>query len=356
MKTFIIICLGVVAALIGFSISHVFRFGSHSIIPVEVETKNHNVSIEQEQGGGFARNNETPNWVWTSKIIEKLSKEEGINVTLLTHDLHDYKSAFRSIRKDIFTWQNVSESITVGSRDKEQFCTLYRDNWSCTGATYENFLNQTRSYNQSLDMRALKENSRLLIHGNSLIGQVGMTIICNTVGAVVWMLGERATSNSMVAYYPKRNVTMILLSNFSPGHSYGLSLLKRIGYTPDYTVSGFYNSWVGISKPRSCDDTTALARASRQKTLEIFPKTDYFEFFNHVSIGGNRCCADFKHCKPRRVGFCHHCVPGPVNLASEHVIQLLMNSEEQSPTRMFDNIIRLLDTNATICNMSTTAT
>ena len=218
----------------------------HPIIPAEVETKGHNVSIEQDQGGGFARNNEIPNWVWSSRIIEKLSKEEGINVTLLTHDLHDYKSAFRSVRKNVgFTWQNASESINAGSRDKEQFCTLYRDNWSCTGAAYENFLSQTRSYNQSLDMRALKENSRLLIHGNSFTGQLGMIIICNTVGAVVWMLGEREQSNSMVAYYPKKNITMmILLSNWTPNWTPDdpirmLSLLKRIGYTPDYTVSGF---------------------------------------------------------------------------------------------------------------------
>lgn len=340
-----------------------------SIIPETVETKYHNVSIEQDEGGGFARKNETPNWVWNSRIIENLSKEEGINVTLLTHDLHDYKSAFRSVRnthkafrsvrkKVDFTWQNVSESINAGSRDKEQFCTLYRDNWSCTGAAYENFLSQTRSYNQSLDMRALKGNSRLLIHGNSVLGQLGMTIICNTAGAVVWMLGERELSNSMVAYYPKKNITMILFSNWAPNDPISmLSLLKRIGYTPDYTVSGFYNSWVWYpGSNRTCGSATAMVRASRKKTLEAFPKTHYIELFDHKSIGGNKCCADFKNCKPSRGNFCHHCLPGPVNLVSEHVIQLLMNSEEQSPIRMFDNILRFPDKKGTICNMPTTAT
>jgi len=307
----------------------------------------HGGSVVNASRNGSGNGSKRRNWVWVSKLIEALS-EETHGWRQVVHDLHDFKLAYRSIRENHrnakFSWQNVSESINKGSHGGEKFCALYRDNWSCAGAAYENFLNRARPYNRSLGMGALKENSRMLIMGNSIMGQLGMTIICNTVGVVVWRLG---ITNNMVAHHPKNNATIMLFSNFEPevmpNAMRTLALVKKVGYTPDHTLSGYHNYWGnhkywGNNSVRKC-----RALEKRQAILESFPKTDYLEFLNYPETfavdNKSSCCADFYHCKQTGVigSSCHGCVPGTTNVASERVVQLLMESGEQSPIRRFDD-------------------
>ena len=307
----------------------------------------HGGSVVNASRNGSGNGSKRRNWVWVSKLIEALS-EETHGWRQVVHDLHDFKLAYRLIRENHrnakFSWQNVSESINKGSHGGEKFCALYRDNWSCAGAAYENFLNRARPYNRSLGMGALKENSRMLIMGNSIMGQLGMTIICNTVGVVVWRLG---ITNNMVAHHPKNNATIMLFSNFEPevmpNAMRTLALVKKVGYTPDHTLSGYHNYWGnhkywGNNSVRKC-----RALEKRQAILESFPKTDYLEFLNYPETfavdNKSSCCADFHHCKQTGVigSSCHGCVPGTTNVASERVVQLLMESGEQSPIRRFDD-------------------
>jgi len=295
-----------------------------------------------------------PDWIPT--MIEKFSNESVTHVKRLTHNLNDPQSAFKSWRHEDAgpdIWKRVSDSVYAGSQGKEKYCTLYRDNWSCEGPSYESFLSQL-SYNRSmLDFgNALRENSRLYLQGNSLIAQLGTSIICNTRNILVWQLG----GSSYLAYHPKKNSTVVVFGTLMSSSQEELSIIQRVGYNPDYIVSGFYTSWVGYPKAKNCTTATALAHQSRQFVLEQFPKANYLELFDLETLSGNSCCAEFSNCKDISKlsrSWCHGCVPGPINLVAEKVIQWLMKSptaKETIPVHQFDNTLGRFG--GTSCDMS----
>ena len=300
-------------------------------------------------------------WMRAAKLVEKMARDENAyNVELRADGIHDIKFAHRDIRPELdFTWQDVSDSIKKGSGGKEQYCSLYRDNWSCVGAQYESYLSQAQPYDPSLTLGALKRDSMVLFEGNSLMGQVGTTIICNTPNVVVWNLEvNRAPihdeyQNSVFVYVPQHNVTMMLWSNnisqLNTCKEESAAMLKEYGFIPDHIVTGVLNKNKDID---DCDKVVAVVRKGRENALSYFPEVKlYKEIFNlYTYVSNNECCGDggnccvFSECTGKAgEGYgCHSCLPGPINAVAENLVKLMISSE-QSPARVYDDTYNVFD-------------
>jgi len=347
-------------------------------------------------------NNE--NWVRILELIRNLSRENNVfNVELIT-GIRDYKQAVRDVRAYYnFTWEQVSDSIKKGGRDNG-FCTLLRDNWGCQGEVYEEFLKQIPPYDHDFDLGAFPSNSQLFFQGNSMMGQIGQTIICNTQDVVVWSLQaaggggqdpkDAIMGNSFLAYHPKKNITMMLLSNHPSDQSpwaiqhhiispllpnATTAVLKKVGFIPDYIVTTSLNNWMQMRYPvarKRCIESSKMALENRNELLDAFPNAKlYWEIFHWELLNEKSCCADGRNCAekfpddeayqklhypdceaepsdPRCV--CHSCSPGPVDTKAEQVIRNMiqvttppLNDEssngESTKVRLLDDVVFLWD-------------
>jgi hypothetical protein len=148
----------------------------------------------------------------SKQAMGPLLRSAGFDAEYLPH-VHDPSHAFRGVRhgrKDAFTFQQVSDLV---ESEGHQWCSLYRDNWSCVGERYREMLRSTPPYNESLTFAAFPPNTTIYAEGNSWLAEIILTIMCNTK-AVFWNVGahfsvsglmEGSAVASYILHLPLRN-------------------------------------------------------------------------------------------------------------------------------------------------------
>mmetsp|Transcript_19968 Transcript_19968/g.34355 ORF Transcript_19968/g.34355 Transcript_19968/m.34355 type:complete len:314 (-) Transcript_19968:315-1256(-) len=226
-------------------------------------------------------------------------------------------SQFREIRdrgvKALHNWSYVSrEVLSTG----HPWCSLYRDNWVCTGERYKQVLRETAHYDKSFSLNAFPSNSSIYIEGNSWMAELVYTAICNSDVDRTWLLGG-ITANSIFVNVMRTNVTLLLVSNHplqgDPEKS--TMLLKDINFNPDVIVRGSTNEDCRNGNPN-------LELQHMQIYTGQFPNAPYIERKGQPLVP-NICRADFSNCNYGKNG--HTCLPGPVNTNSELLVQKILS-------------------------------
>lgn len=290
-----------------------FTIGLHLPRLYEVAVERNNVKLPSSGGGG----------VNGTKIVSKYSGVDpvGNETSLLFQSLREFFPKIREVNLEVpfRPMRDVGETILQNwsfvSNEVEEaghsWCSLYRDNWACVGDRYKEVLQQTPLYNQSFALDAFPSHSNIYVDGNSIIGQLISTIICNSKHVDhVWLL-EGSTSNSLFVKSTQPNITLLLVCNSiklqnSPADT--LTFMKTINFTPDYIIRGITNNKV------KNDDHHKIF-------TEEFPFATYLNTtINHRNLPDN-CRADFRNCEQ---GIGHTCLPGPVNTFAEQLVRNIL--------------------------------
>jgi len=223
-------------------------------------------------------------------------------------------------------------------------------------------------------MTAFRNNSRLFWLGNSFLGQLATTVVCNTEDAVVWSL-EAEHGNSFLAYHPEANVTMMIVSNApeilvrKPKETF--AMLERIRYVPDYFVLGSLNHWNLPADVRTCNETRHYVGRFRewmlyQRYRNASPRS-YVEIFDPDALTTDSDCCAEENCRPKRKDHphwksrhCHACLPGALNSKTEGFVRRILESSsspssaswqlsssntsaavQEEPIRVFDDTVYL---------------
>ena len=211
-----------------------------------------------------------------SLLVENLSKH-------VTTRPVDISVPFRNMRSNdsLENWTFVAKEVQESGHP---YCSIYRDNWSCTGDYYKRVLKSTPLYNHSFDLNSFPPNSNVYIEGNSYMGQLVSTVVCNTENVLVWLLGS-LSSNSLFVKAVDSGVTLVLFSNWKQYPKESLPLLKSMNFVPDYIVRGAKNH---------DDHPLESASAHRDMYMKAFPNATYVPFMQrHLP---SNCHADFKNC------------------------------------------------------------
>lgn len=251
-----------------------------------------------------------------SAITSLLGKFKGTDLSgvIKVADLHDPNLAIRPIREGALSnWTFVAQEVKEGGHS---WCAITRDNWSCVGEQYKKVLRSTPMFDESWSMNAFPPNTNIYIEGNSLIAELVYGFVCGTPSVDVWFV-DGVDGNSIVAYAPKTNVTLFMLSNHrnlqvQPESSLGL--LRQIEFIPNYIIRGPVN-WVRV------ETFISLTERHRKIYMKEFPAAYYQEYFDpHTPTG---CFADFMNCREFD-GFGHPCMPGPISMASEDFVKTVL--------------------------------
>jgi len=252
-----------------------------------------------------------------------LLRSAGFDTEYLPH-VHDPSRAFHAVRSDNFTFQQVSDLVVS---EGHQWCALYRDNWSCVGERYREVLRNTPPYNASLTFAAFPPNTTIYAEGNSWLGEIIITIMCNT-RAVFWNVDGHG-SNSMVAHVPSKNILVVLLNNdgglwtMHPSKvAHAFKILRR---SPDFIVVGTINTdsrSVKYLLPEEIFNGSIVSRMDDYKSR--FPTARVVNCSGIERLPHN-CRADFKNCATTGAGaYGHQCLPGPVARSSEQLVRRLL--------------------------------
>lgn len=237
----------------------------------------------------------------------QLALEAAGFTTMLLPDVKDPSSAFRKVRNDAFTWQQVSDLATS---NHHAWCSFYRDNWSCVGARYRKVLRNTVPYNTSLTFASFPRNTTIYAEGNSYFGEIVMTTMCNT-DANFWKL-DGLWTNSMVAHVRSKNILVVLLDNDDLWVKHPAKVaraFKVLRRQPDLIALGTINF----------DNRSIESRTSDYKLR--FPGARIVDYSGIHRLPRN-CRADFKNCVPHAG---HQCLPGPTARSSEQLILRLLS-------------------------------
>jgi len=249
-----------------------------------------------------------------------------INKTFLDKQLKPYRLKLTEVslsdpwrnmresgRKYLTNWSYVSKGIQEAGHP---FCSLYRDNWVCAGERYKRVLRDTPLFDHSFDLNSFPTNSNIYIEGNSWMGQLVTTIICNTNNVRVWLLGgTNETGNRFVGQAEQSGVSLFLMSNSElqnkPNET--VQLLKSINFVPNYIVRGNVNH----------DMDPKLSNIRHMSVFwEAFPNATYMPHFGRRLP--QTCEADFTNCKDSNHG--HTCTPGPINSYAQDFVSSIQNS------------------------------
>ena len=172
-------------------------------------------------------------------LVEKLSQ---FNISLTEVDL---SVPWRSMKNEsaLKDWSFVASEVQEAGHP---YCSLYKEDWSCTGERYKHVLERTPLFDHSFDLNSFPENSNIYAEGNSHMAQLVTTVVCNTKNVRVWLLGSKDDHSFLVKALDS-GVTLILISNLkqllykskqklNPRKT--LPLLNSINFIPDYVLRG----------------------------------------------------------------------------------------------------------------------
>ena len=227
------------------------------------------------------------------------------------------------------------------------FCSLYRDNYSCTGERYKSVLRDTPLYNKSLDLNAFPRGSNIYAEGNSYLAQLVYSILCNTDEVdAVWLL-DGLSGNSLYTQSSHKNVSLLLIDNYydlqlNPPET--LTMMNTINYNPDYIIKGPIN-WRAVENQTN---QQIIYIQHKQLFQEEFPNALYLAYRGKQAIHQarplpNNCRADFfncgwddlnsTHCEKSCTDG-HTCLPGPANSYAENFTKHILSMPEDT----WDNI------------------
>ena len=259
--------------------------------------------------------------------------------------MHDPTNPFWPVRPgQIFTVEQVFKTVTGNGH---LWCAVTRDNWSCTGARYEQVLRKTKPYNQSYTIELLPQGSRVFAEGNSYFAQLVMTIVCNSK-VELW----QGPANDYLAYSAANDAVLLLLDNdnfwnYQP--SVTVAALHR-HFHPTAILLGNLNNnkadgnWKMVQEIKNWYKKSRGTLTSQYGWTSIaqraqiyrrnFPAAIVVNFAQTLNLMWKEqtCRADFQNCRAhptKKNG--HQCMPGPVNVIAERLyIQLQQQYAQHS--------------------------
>ena len=127
--------------------------------------------------------------------------------------------AIRPVRPGLkFTWESHRNQVETAGH---HWCNLMRDKWSCFGPKYAEVLKRTPAFDRSFALSQLPNGTNVLVHGHSHVAVGVTTLICQSMVAnevKVYKISAGTDKgilegNSLIAYLPTNNVSLLLLSN-----------------------------------------------------------------------------------------------------------------------------------------------
>ena len=127
--------------------------------------------------------------------------------------------AIRPVRPGLkFTWESHRNQVETAGH---HWCNLMRDKWSCFGPKYAEVLKRTPAFDRSFALSQLPNGTNVLVHGHSHVALGVTTLICQSMAVnevKVYKISADTDKgilkgNSLIAYLPTNNVSLILLSN-----------------------------------------------------------------------------------------------------------------------------------------------
>eukprot|EP00529_Nitzschia_sp_RCC80_P020795 CAMPEP_0113519022 /NCGR_PEP_ID=MMETSP0014_2-20120614/43297_1 /TAXON_ID=2857 /ORGANISM="Nitzschia sp." /LENGTH=399 /DNA_ID=CAMNT_0000416711 /DNA_START=87 /DNA_END=1286 /DNA_ORIENTATION=+ /assembly_acc=CAM_ASM_000159 len=283
----------------------------------------------------------TPATIDIATLLSNLERHPQIRNISRVPELLDPNEPIRHIRPSaipkFYNWSYVAKTVTDTGHP---WCALYRDNHQCIGSQYQSVLRQTPLFNiASYDLNHvdIPDNSRIVVEGNSWMAELVYTIICNTESVQVWLL-DGDINNSIFAYTPIKNISLMLISNHYPlneSPENSLSFLNDIQYTPNYIVRGTINGYAAGS--------IKLRLKHRKIFMAKFPQASYLEYVGRRLP--TSCRADFHDCEDiTTMKICtkftdsqrkkkeddeggHTCLPGPINAYAEELVRSIVASK-----------------------------
>lgn len=219
------------------------------------------------------------------------------------------------------------------TKANHNWCSLYRDNWSCIGKQYKKVLRTTPLFNTDFTMEKIHHGTHIFAEGNSYFAEILYSWFCetsayylnpvtnnttnfvhnnihNTFSIKIWKIDHNA--NSMFVYIPEKDISLFLLDNdkvWNLDTKKTVKALKLLGYEPSIIVLGQLN-----------DELKYVVSPLRYSL--------YAESFNTASIIIHHsklllgCMAEFQDCIDSRYG--HQCVPGPILRYTEEFARLII--------------------------------
>eukprot|EP00959_Pyramimonas_sp_CCMP1952_P003498 73481-Pyramimonas_sp.AAC.1 len=166
------------------------------------ESPRHDAETPHETGSGYPRS--ISHDIRLADIISSL----GLYKLSGLHDPTHGNWVGKKTRGN-WTW---GENYRVVREHGHQWCKLQRDNWSCVGEEYARILADVPTYDLSLTLAALPNGTRIFAEGNSFLAQHVAAIVCNTVGAQVYVAHD-TSKNDLVVYLESSDVLLVSLNN-----------------------------------------------------------------------------------------------------------------------------------------------
>jgi hypothetical protein len=110
-----------------------------------------------------------------------------------------------------------------------QWCAIARDNWACKGEQFVSVLKATAPYDDKLGLAAFPENTFIYAEGNSYIGEVLFSTICNSPNIDVWK-PYHGGGNDVFVHEPTKNVTLLLIDNDTFFNIHTEAVIKMLRY------------------------------------------------------------------------------------------------------------------------------
>eukprot|EP00961_Rhodomonas_salina_P030434 409520-Rhodomonas_salina.2 len=215
----------------------------------------------------------------------------------VVHALHDAKHPLHGIRPVYtWTWKDVQSTI---SKTGHSWCSLVRDNWSCTGEEYEKVLNSTKPFQQEFGLQNLKPNLFIFADGNSHLAQLIVSWFCwSSVEMEIWV----GPKNDFFAHVAAVNLSFLLIDNDPrfqktiDSYKELIRLMKQQCSPPDVIILGTVNNL-----------PAKISRGRMKMYKKEFPSAISVQFFGKRTP--DSCGADGKNCSPKARQ--HVCLPGP---------------------------------------------
>lgn len=229
-------------------------------------------------------------------------------------ELHRIRDLRMNVNKPnpIQSWKEMYDSVTLAGHE---FCAIIRDNWACSGKIYTERLRQTPLYQlDKYSLNNMKPHMKILMEGNSHLGQLVFPIICFNDSITFSLRRE----NSHLAYFPESDTTLMLLCNDRKPMDQMLNELINMNWNPDIIVLSNLN---GFSEERH---VRRYNRTRHQMYTDAFPNAELLNYFDSYYKFQKNCPAEFSGCDKKEIA-AHECVPGPILQQSERLVNELFS-------------------------------
>ena len=273
------------------------------------------------------------NLPWLMRGIWKETPEDFI-WKRLARDAPAYRPFRPSLtRLTNATWESHRNLVeTAGHR----WCNLMKDIWSCFGPKYAQVLKQTPAFNRSFALSQLPHGTNMLVHGNSHVALPVITLICQSMADAdveVYRIGGRRSdlregaANSLVAYLPTNNVSLLLLSNEYDGWD------KVENYQKLFRFLSLWQFYPRVVFLGEMNRDNVLHKGPREgflrfsKLRQQFPEADVLRM-SSKTLQTAACIHPW--CSRQQHG--HSCTPGPVLRHAERLGATFLQHARQQTT------------------------